>query len=323
MADSPDVDRNSSGERRASADDHAIAMVAWRQYGVITRAQLRGLGLSDDEIDYRIAIGRLRLIHRGVYAVGHHRLLPEGIWLAAVYAGGEAAVLSHRSAARLWGLLPHDGRIEVTVPTVRRTRVGIHYCHAAVEASDRTVHRGIPVTTVARTLFDLGAVDARRVPKALEQADVLQLLDVRDLQRLMDAHPRRPGTSAIRSALNAVSGWRGITRSELETRFRDLVADAGLRAPVTNCRVALGSLVIEADAVWHDDRLIVELDGYAFHRTAAAFERDRERDPAGGRSRVACHPHHVETAGERSSGRHPRPPPGTRATSTAIVAAQV
>src|SRR3954449_10038450 len=120
MADSPDVDRNSSGERRESADDHAIAMVAWRQYGVTTRAQLRGLGLSDDEIDYRIAVGRLRLIHRGVYAVGHHRIQPEGVWLAAVYAGGDGAVLSHRSAARLWGLLPWDGHIEVTVP--RRSR---------------------------------------------------------------------------------------------------------------------------------------------------------------------------------------------------------
>src|SRR3954453_15951629 len=135
MRDSADVDRNSSGQRPESAVDHAIAMLAWRQWGVVTRPQLRALGLSDDEIDYRIAVGRLRLIHRGVYAVGHHRIQPEGVWLAAGYAGGDGAVLSHRSAARLWGLLPYDGHIEVTTPTMRRKRPGIHYSCSLVESS--------------------------------------------------------------------------------------------------------------------------------------------------------------------------------------------
>jgi very-short-patch-repair endonuclease len=280
MRDSSHVDRNSSGEGATSAVDHAIAHLAWRQWGVVSREQLRRLGLSDDEIDYRIAVGRLRLIHRGVYAVGHHRLTPEGIWMAAVLAGGAEATLSHRSAARLWGLLPWEGRIEVTVPRRIRQRPGIHYFQASVDAFHLTEHRAIPVTTVARTLFDLGAVDKNRVPKALEQADVLQLLHVRELQHLVDEHPRRPGTSAIRAALAAAVDWRGITRSELEQRFRAVVADADLPAPEMNCRVDLGTMVIEADAVWEDERLIVELDGYAFHRTQAAFERDRQRDRA-------------------------------------------
>lgn len=280
MANSPDVDRNSSGKRRESAVDHAIAMVAWRQWGVLTRSHLRALGLSDDEIDYRIAVGRLRLIHRGVYAVGHHRIQPEGVWLAAVYAGGAEAVLSHRSAARLWGLLPWEGRIEVTVSTMRRPRHGIHYVHGSLRAAECTAHRGIPVTTVERTLLDLGAVDARRVPKALEQAEVLQLLDVSALQRLVDEHPRRPGTCAIRSALASAARSRGITRSELEDRFRGLLVDAQLPPAELNAVIELGSLVIEADAAWRDQRLIVELDGYAYHRTGAAFERDRARDRA-------------------------------------------
>src|SRR3954469_18229914 len=98
-------------------------------------ASAAALGLSDDEIDYRIAVGRLRLIHRGVYAVGHHRIQPEGVWLAAVHAGGENAVLSHRSAARLWDLLPHEGWIEVTTSTMRRKRPGIRYVCSAVESS--------------------------------------------------------------------------------------------------------------------------------------------------------------------------------------------
>jgi very-short-patch-repair endonuclease len=280
VADSPYVDRNSSGERPESAVDHAIAQIAWRQWGVVTRPQLRALQVSDDEVDYRIAVGRLRLIHRGVYAVGHHRIQPEGVWLAAVYAGGDNAALSHRSAARLWGLIPHDGVIEVTTPTMRRKRPGIHYVCSSVESLDRTEHRAIPVTTVARTLLDLGAVDPDRVPKAFEQADVLGLLDVRELQRLVERYPRRPGTSAIRSVLVAAAQWRGITRSELEARFRALVVDAGLPMPELNRRIDLASLVIEADAVWPQARLIVELDGYAYHRTQAAFERDRARDRA-------------------------------------------
>jgi hypothetical protein len=280
VADSIHVNRNSYGSGGSSPVDELIAALAWRQYGVIRRDQLGAIGLSADAIDYRIAIGRLRMLYPGVYAVGHERLAPEGNWLAVVYAGGEDAALSHRSAARLWGLLPWEGRIEVTTPRNRRKRAGIHYCRASVESLDRTAHRAIPVTTVARTLFDLGTVDSARLPKAFEQADVLGLLDVRDLQRLVDEHPRRPGTSAVRAVLASAAGWRGITRSELEARFRVLVEEAGLPVPALNCHVRLGVVDIEADAVWHEQRLIVELDGYAYHRTAAAFERDRARDRA-------------------------------------------
>src|SRR4051812_17656931 len=194
VADSCNLDGNTYGQRRTSAVDHAIAALAGRQYGVVTRDQLRRLGLSEAEIDYRVAIGRLHVIHRGVYAVGHERLLPQGRWLAAVFAGGPDAVLSHRSAARHWGLVSHEGRVEVTSPKGRRKRGGIRYFRASVEPFERTEHRAIPVTTVARTLLDLGAVDAARVPKAFEQADVVGLLDVRELQRLVDRYPRRPGT---------------------------------------------------------------------------------------------------------------------------------
>jgi very-short-patch-repair endonuclease len=280
VAHSLHIDPNSWGEGDASSVDELIAALAWRQYGVVTRAQLLDLGLSSKEIDYRVAVGRLRVIHQGIYAVGHDRLAPEGRWLAAVFAGGDDAVLSHRSAARLWGLLAYDGKIEVTTPKNRRRRPGVRFIRSSVESFDRAIHRSIPVTTVARTLFDLGAVDERRVPKAFEQADVLDLLEVSELQRLVDRHPRRPGSRAIRSVLARAADWRGVTRSELEQRFRALVEEAGLPTPELNRPIDLGAIVIEADAVWADARLIVELDGYAYHRTAAAFERDRERDRA-------------------------------------------
>lgn len=278
MRHSRHIDPNSWGQRAASAVDHVIAALAGRQYGVVRRDQLVEIGLSEPEIDYRVAIGRLRVIHPGVYAVGHERLAPEGRWLAAVFGGGEEAVLSHRSAARLWDILPHEGRIEVTAPTKRRDRQHIHYCRALVESFSRTSHRGIPATTVARTLLDLGAVDQRRVPKAFEQADVLGLLDVGELRHLLDEHPRRPGTRAVRLVLARASDWRGITRRELESRFRDLVDRSGLPQPDRNFSLDLGDRFVEADVVWPKARLIVELDGFAFHRTRAAFERDRERD---------------------------------------------
>jgi len=278
VTDSLHLNRDMSGSGGESAIDELIATLAWRFFGVVTRIQLLDLGLSDDQIDYRIAIGRLRVLYPGVYAVGHGRLAAEGRWLAAVRSGGTDAALSHWSAARLWDLLPWDGKIEVTTARTRRKRAGIHYIRASVDAVERTVHRAIPVTTVARTLLDLGAVDSARVEKALEQAEVLRLLDVSELHHLVERHPRRPGSSAIRSALQSMVSWRGITRSELEVRFRLLVADADLPAPEMNCVLGLRGVVIEADAVWREARLIVELDGYAYHRTTAAFERDRERD---------------------------------------------
>jgi hypothetical protein len=201
-----------------------------------------------------------------------------------VFAGGDDAVLSHRSAARHWGLIQHGGRIEVTSPKDRRNRKTIRYFRASVGPLDRTEQRGIPVTTIGRTLLDLGAVAPSRVPRAFEQADQLGLLGLADLERLIQEHERRPGTAVLRRLVVSAASWRGITRSELEARFRILIEDAGLPVPLTNHRLFLGELLIEADAVWPDAKLIVELDGYAYHRGAAAFERDRVRD----RAAVAC-----------------------------------
>ncbi|MEA2495874.1 MAG: hypothetical protein QOJ29_3785 [Thermoleophilaceae bacterium] len=280
MAHSLHIDPNSWGPGGSSGVDHLIAAVAWRQFGVIARSHLVELGLATKEIDYRVAVGRLHVIRRGVYAVGHERLVPEGRFLAAVFAGGADAVLSHRSAARHWGLVRYDGRIEVTTPRNRRQGKDVRYSRASVESLDRTEHRGIPITTVGRTLLDLGAVAPKRVPKAFEQADQLDLLDVTDLERLIQKHERRPGTAALRRLVVSARSWRGITRSELEARFRSLLDQAGLPAPRINEGIALDELFIEADAVWPDAKLIVELDGYAYHRGATAFERDRARDRA-------------------------------------------
>src|SRR4051812_32727681 len=135
MPHSPQLNPNSWRSTATSGADHAIAALAWRQYGVVERAQLLAMGFSVKEIDYRVAIGPLRIVYPGVYAVGHERLAPEGRWLAAVFAGGARAALSHRSAARLWGLLPHDGSIEVTSPSRMSKRPGVRFIQSSVESS--------------------------------------------------------------------------------------------------------------------------------------------------------------------------------------------
>jgi hypothetical protein len=114
------LDPNSCGQRAARAWDAAIAELAGRQYGVVSRPQLLDLGLRDHEIDYRVSIERLIVLHRGVYAVGHDRVPREGRWLAGVLACGRGAVLSHRSAAALWGLITYEGKAEVAAPAHRR-----------------------------------------------------------------------------------------------------------------------------------------------------------------------------------------------------------
>jgi predicted transcriptional regulator of viral defense system len=146
---------------RGQGSPRQIAALAARQHGVVSRAQLLGLGLGQGAIDHRVGRGLLHPVHRGAYAVGHSVLGPRGQWLAAVLAAGPGAVLSHSSAAALWGIRDAEGaRPEVTVARRRRlTSVTTH--RIALAEDEITINDGIPVTTPARTLLDLGrAADA-------------------------------------------------------------------------------------------------------------------------------------------------------------------
>jgi predicted transcriptional regulator of viral defense system len=154
-----------------------IARVAAHQHGVITHAQLIGCGISKSAISRRASIGALHRVHRGVYAVGHLSLGDRGRWMAAILACGEAAVLSHRSAAELWRLLPtQPGLVDVTMPTRagRKCRNGIRiHRPAGVDRTERVVLDRIPVTTVARTLRDLSRVlSERELRKAIRAAEI-------------------------------------------------------------------------------------------------------------------------------------------------------
>jgi very-short-patch-repair endonuclease len=250
--------------------DTELARIAGRQHGLVSRRQLRALGLDDDMIDRSVRAGRLHRIHRGVYAVGHPVLTLEGRWMAAVLACGPGAVLSHSSAAAAWDLRPvGTGAIHVTVPstTGRSRRAGIRLHRSRTLGSeDTTTHRGIPITTPARTIIDLArTLTGRPLEQALDRADQLGLLDFAQLHR-------RPIPPSLQAQLSRYEPT--LTRSELENAFLELCDHHGLSRPETNTRIE----GIEVDFVWRDARLIVEVDGYRYHRSPSAFETDRARD---------------------------------------------
>jgi very-short-patch-repair endonuclease len=254
----------------------SVAELAARQHGVVSRGQLIALGIGG--IDERLARGLLHAIHRGVYAVGHRRLTPEGRWMAAVLAAGPGAVLSHRAAAALWGIRPSTRSATDVIAPRRCRRPGIDAHHIVLPPDEVTVEHGIPVTTPARTLFDLAAVvTAQQLRHALNEAEIRRLASPTPLDALIARHPRRKGTQALRSALDQQrQTGETFTRSNFETAFLDFAERHGLPRPKMNH--PLGPY--EPDALCPDHRLIVELDSYAIHTTREAFEQDRARDRA-------------------------------------------
>jgi very-short-patch-repair endonuclease len=259
--------------------DWEIARLAERQHGVVALPQLVRLGLSQRAVSHRTAAGRLHRIHRGVYAVGHPVLPRYGRWMAAVLAAGPGAALSHASAAALWEIRPTAAtRIDVSVPLAggRAKRPGLRIHRATALRSDETRrHHGIRVTTPARTLVDLASSLPRRaLERALDQAEILELFDLRQLDNVIDAHPGQRGAGALAAALGDHHAGTTVTRSALEEAFLALCAAHALERPQTNVRVC----GLEVDFLFAAQRLVVEVDGYRFHRTRRAFERDRERD---------------------------------------------
>jgi very-short-patch-repair endonuclease len=192
--------------------------------------------------------------------------------MAAVLATD--GVLSHRAAAALWGIFAST-YLEVVAPSIRR-RPGIHVHRSVLRADEVTIERGIRVTGVWRTVLDLASVvRVRTVERAFNEAEVQGLTDRVSLAELIDRHPHHPGRAVASGILRTGAA---VTRSELEALFLDSIADRELPAPEVNVQLLVAGEWLECDCVWRRHRLIVELDGRAFHTTAAAFERDRARD---------------------------------------------
>ncbi|MGH2993485.1 MAG: type IV toxin-antitoxin system AbiEi family antitoxin domain-containing protein [Solirubrobacterales bacterium] len=248
--------------------------LAARQHGVAARRQLLAAGVSSSAIGRLIASGWLTRLHAGVYAVAGHPQTPHARWMAAVLACGAGAVLSHASAGMLWEIVERrPGPAHVTAPSGRHRRQGIILHRGRDLDVSGTVHNGIPVTTPSATILDLAAaLSARRLERSLEAADRRELLDVAELSRICETRGRK-GTRRLHSLL---AQYRRLpaTRSELERRFLLLCDRARLPKPAVNVPVE----GLEVDCLWPAKRVVIELDGYEFHRGRAAFERDRRRD---------------------------------------------
>jgi hypothetical protein len=255
---------------KVSTVEAVLAELARRSHGVVTRAQLLRAGITGDEITHRLSLGALLREHRGVYRVGHRAPSVEARYLAAVWACGDGAVLSGRAAAHLWGILKGVAPPpEVTAPSEHRIEgVTTHRARSI----DRTTHRGIPITTVPRTLVDLAAhLSLDALARACHEAGVLYDTTPRQVEAVLARRPRAKGAKRLRAV---TSGDVHVTLSQLERAFRKRLKEAGLPLPETN-RPAHGRRV---DCRWPDRRLTVELDSYRYHHSRHAWEQDRRRE---------------------------------------------
>jgi very-short-patch-repair endonuclease len=239
------------------------------------------MGLGEDAIQHRLATGRLHHLHQGVYSVGHQLVPREGRWLAAVFASGKGAVLSHHSAAALWMIRPNSRSIvDVTAPHKSRTWDGIKRHHKGLPADEITVEEGIPVTTVPRTIFDLAATEpVDVVENLLREMEFLELRDRLSLRDLVERYPGRRGVRRVRTALKRLEEEPpGPKASPLEERFAPFLRRYRLPLPRFNDWILLGDKSYKVDCHWPSAGQIVELDGWQGHKTRTAFRKDRARD---------------------------------------------
>jgi hypothetical protein len=193
--------------------------------------------------------------------------------LAAVLALGAGAVLSHRSAAALWGFWPPDAPMDVTAPS-RRRRADVRTHLAALRPEDITQRRGIPVTMPARTLLDLAdVVSGQALRRAVNEALIQRRASVPGLKAQLERDGDRLRAAA---RLRAILAYASPTRSELEDRTLELIAQAGLPLPRSNVRLDLHPPV-EVDFLYSTHRLVLEADGHRFHSTKIAREDDARR----------------------------------------------
>jgi very-short-patch-repair endonuclease len=250
-----------------------LARIAGSAHGVVTRAQLVRAGITPEEIKQRVARGTLLREHRGVYRVGHRAPSVEARYLAAVWACGEGAVLCGRAAGYLLGIVKGaPAAPDVTAPKVRRVEGVTTRRSRRIDPEHVASWRGIPVTTVARTLVDLAAVlSAENLARACHEAGIRHGTTPDDVDAVLARRPNSPGAAKLREILR---GEVRVTLSKLEARFLGRLREAGLMLPQTN-RPAGGRRV---DCRWPEWRLTIELDGYRYHRSRHAWEQDRRRE---------------------------------------------
>jgi very-short-patch-repair endonuclease len=260
-------------------------VLASEQQGIVSRDQLRGLGLGDRGISYALDRGWLRLVFHGVFAVGHEHLTVHARMLAATMACGDGSVVSHGTAAWVLGLRDRRPKeIDVIAPVEAGRKIaGIRRRFVPPPVGGEVWRRhGVPLTSPARTIVDCaGIFDARGVAELIEGASVQGLLDVAAIDRVLHG-PRRRGTKKL---LLALAPWRryrrGIKiRSRMEAKLLPLLTEAALPIPRTNAKLRLAGKVYEIDFLWRGQKLVVETDGGRYHDNPAAGKRDSDRNHA-------------------------------------------
>jgi very-short-patch-repair endonuclease len=271
-------------KRRIESSGQAIARLASGQHGVVSREQLRALGMSDDEISDRMLSGYLQPLFRGTFAVGHRAITRQSRLLAAVLACGEGTVLSHGAAAELLGLWDRQlPAVDVIPPNWSGRKIqGIRWHRVRLPLTDEVeVRDRILCTNASRTLVDMAARTGwSSMRRLVEQAAVLRVLDVDEVDRIL-ARGRRLGAPRLRAILTP---WRNTVerrprlRSRLEARLLPRLIEEGLPVPRTNVKLDIDGYRVEVDLLWEKDRLAIETDGEETHGTPMAFQRDRKRD---------------------------------------------
>jgi hypothetical protein len=263
-----------------------LSRLAGRQQGVVSRRQISRLGISRGRIEHLIRAGHLHRVFRGVYAVGHPAIGERGRMRAAALACGDGAVVSHRSAAALLGLID---RAPVAIDVIGRGQRGrgidgiLARRGQSLSRAETGSVEGIPCTSPARTLVDLGGmVGLPSLRSAFERAAAKKMLDVDAIEAAVGSGGRR-GAKSLRLLIDE---WRGAAplpkrdrlKSPLEAMVLPILGQRGIPPPRANAPVDLVDGRIEVDFLWAEQRFVLEADSRDFHGTEVAFERDRRRD---------------------------------------------
>jgi predicted transcriptional regulator of viral defense system len=259
-----------------------VGRLAVEQHGLVTVEQLEAPGLSGDAAVKRVQTGRLHRIYQGVYSLTPRVMTQRGLFMAAVLACGPDAVLSHRAAAYLWGIVDEWKRpIDVTAPNRRgRSPEGVAaHRDGSLQPIDKVLRFGVPCTSLARTLLDYAGVEPEwRLRKAVSEAEVRGVLDRAAVVSVIKRGRRRRGVARLRLVVDTLHPQTKRTRSELERLFLARCVEAELPYPEVNVWLEVpGGRPLQADFLWRDAGLIVEADSREFHDTDSAFEVDRKR----------------------------------------------
>ena len=265
------------GGKSPNRRDWTVGGMADGQHGVVARWQLIAAGLTGREVDRSIAAGRLRPLFRGVYAVGHAVVSPDGWRQAALLACGEGSVLGHRTACGKWGFRQADlFPLSVIVGGDRgRKHDRIDARRTKLDRADWMVFDGLRITTPARTIVDMaGELKGKEMRRLVERAQDLKRFEPKRVEQTLERNPRRPGSKPLLTLIALLQPDQDGAKSYLERLFLRLLRRARLPLPEVNATIENR----ERDFVWRDSRLVIEVDGYAFHSSKQAISRDKARD---------------------------------------------